>query len=111
MGFNMMQRTALRRPLWRSMIVSLNVHALDRARTPQPEVQKPSRTEVEAAVRTIIRWTEEDPERDGLIDTPARVARSLQEFFWVWTRSCSNSRKDFRGDRRLRRNDRAARHL
>ena len=57
------------------------VHMLDRARTPQPEVQKPSQAEVEAAVRTIIRWTGEDPERDGLIETPARVARSYQEFF------------------------------
>ena len=35
----------------------------------------------EAAVRTIIRWTGEDPERDGLIETPARVTRSLEEFF------------------------------
>jgi GTP cyclohydrolase I len=63
------------------MIVSPNVHAFDRARTPQPEVEKPSRAEVEAAVRTIIRWTGEDPERDGLIETPARVTRSFEEFF------------------------------
>jgi GTP cyclohydrolase IA len=48
---------------------------------PQPEVQKPSRAEVEAAVRTIIRWTGEDPARDGLIETPARVTRSFEEFF------------------------------
>src|SRR3982751_5688930 len=80
-GFNMMQRTSLRRPLSRSMIVSPNVHAFDRARTPQPEIQKPSRTEVEAAVRTILRWTGEDPERDGLLETPARVTRSFEEFF------------------------------
>ena len=37
--------------------------------------------EVEAAVRTIIRWTGEDPDRDGLIETPARVNRSFEEFF------------------------------
>jgi GTP cyclohydrolase IA len=49
-----------------------NVHMLDR-RASQPETQRPSRTEVEAAVRTIIRWTGEDPDRDGLIETPARV--------------------------------------
>jgi GTP cyclohydrolase IA len=61
--------------------MSPNVHMLDRARAPQPEVQKPSQAEVEAAVRTIIRWTGEDPERDGLIQTPARVARSFAEFF------------------------------
>jgi GTP cyclohydrolase IA len=57
--------------------VNPNVHALERARTPA----KPSRAEVEAAVRTIIRWTGEDPDRQGLIETPARVTRSLQEFF------------------------------
>jgi GTP cyclohydrolase IA len=42
---------------------------------------KPDRMEVEAAVRTIIRWTGDDPERGGLIETPARVARALEEAF------------------------------
>jgi GTP cyclohydrolase IA len=42
---------------------------------------KPERTEVEAAVRTIIRWLGDDPERAGLIDTPARVTRALEEGF------------------------------
>ena len=36
---------------------------------------------MEAAVRTIIRWTGEDPDRDGLRETPARVTRSFEEFF------------------------------
>jgi GTP cyclohydrolase I len=63
------------------MPVSPHLHALRRAEAPQPEVQKPSRADVEAAVRTIIRWTGEDPERDGLIETPARVTRSFEEFF------------------------------
>ena len=57
-----------------------NVHMLDRW-VPQAETPRPSRTEVEAAVRTIIRWTGEDPDRDGLIETPARVTRSFEEFF------------------------------
>ena len=35
-----------------------------------------------SAVRTIIRWVGDDPERDGLIETPRRVTRALQEFFW-----------------------------
>ena len=56
------------------------VHRLER-RASQPETESPSRTEVEAAVRTIIRWTGEDPDRDGLIETPARVTRSFEEFF------------------------------
>ena len=42
---------------------------------------KPSRTEVEAAVKTIIRWTGDDPARDGLKETPARVTRAFEEFF------------------------------
>lgn len=57
-----------------------NVHVLDR-RAPQPEIQRPCRTEVEAAIRTIIRWIGEDPDRGGLIETPARVTRSFAEFF------------------------------
>jgi GTP cyclohydrolase I len=40
-----------------------------------------TRTEVEAAFRTIIRWTGDDPNRDGSIETPARVARAFGEFF------------------------------
>jgi GTP cyclohydrolase I len=47
----------------------------------QPQAERPERAEVEAAVRTIIRWTGDDPERAGLLDTPARVARAFEEFF------------------------------
>ena len=36
--------------------------------------------EVEAAVRTLIRWTGDDPTREGLRDTPARVARAWKEY-------------------------------
>jgi len=60
-----------------------NVHALNRARTSLSAAQRPDRAEVESAVRTIIRWTGEDPDRDGLRETPARVTRSLEEFFAV----------------------------
>src|SRR6185503_6909689 len=49
------------------------------------EADRPSRSEVEAAVRTIIRWTGENPERDGLIETPARVTRALEEAFVGYT--------------------------
>jgi GTP cyclohydrolase I len=37
--------------------------------------------EAEAAVRTLIRWAGDDPDREGLQDTPARVARSYRELF------------------------------
>jgi GTP cyclohydrolase IA len=36
---------------------------------------------LESAFRTIIRWTGDDPEREGLIETPARVTRAFEEFF------------------------------
>ncbi|MEW6768027.1 MAG: GTP cyclohydrolase I FolE [Pseudomonadota bacterium] len=62
--------------------MSQNVHSLaGRARDVSNENQNPTRADVEAAVRTIIRWTGEDPQRDGLIETPSRVTRSLEEFF------------------------------
>ena len=42
---------------------------------------RPTRAEAEDAVRTLLRWSGDDPTREGLIDTPARVARSYEEFF------------------------------
>jgi GTP cyclohydrolase I len=44
-------------------------------------VQKPTQEEAEAAVRTLIAWAGDDPEREGLIDTPRRVAKAYQEFY------------------------------
>jgi GTP cyclohydrolase I len=41
----------------------------------------PTREEAEAAVRTLLRWAGDDPDREGLRDTPSRVARSFKEFF------------------------------
>ena len=51
--------------------------------TPMQNVRslKPSREEAEDAVRTLIRWAGDDPAREGLRDTPARVARAYEEFF------------------------------
>lgn len=42
---------------------------------------RPSREEAEAAVRTLIRWAGDNPDREGMVDTPARVVRSYEEFF------------------------------
>jgi len=44
-------------------------------------VVRPSRADAEAAVATLIRWAGDDPSREGLRGTPARVARAYQEFF------------------------------
>ena len=43
--------------------------------------KKPSREEAEAAVRTLLEWAGDDPTRDGLIDTPARVVKAYEEYF------------------------------
>ena len=43
--------------------------------------KKPDRAEAEAAIRTLLLWAGEDPDREGLRDTPARVARAYDEFF------------------------------
>jgi len=48
---------------------------------PMDQIVRPSRSEVEAAFRTIIRWSGDNPDRDGLLDTPARLARAYEEYF------------------------------
>jgi GTP cyclohydrolase I len=44
-------------------------------------VARPTRQEAEEAVRTLIRWAGDNPEREGLLGTPDRVVRSYEEFF------------------------------
>ena len=48
---------------------------------PAETCDRPTQEEAEAAVRTLIRWAGDNPDREGLVDTPARVARSYQELF------------------------------
>ena len=47
---------------------------------------RPSRAEAEAAVRTLIRWAGDNPGREGLHDTPARVVRAYEEWFGGYAR-------------------------
>jgi GTP cyclohydrolase I len=47
----------------------------------QASEPRPTREEAEAAVRVLLRWAGDDPNREGLLDTPARVVRSYEEFF------------------------------
>jgi GTP cyclohydrolase IA len=49
--------------------------------SPAGHVSRPSRAEAEMAVRTLIRWAGDDPDREGLIDTPSRVARAYAQWF------------------------------
>ena len=46
-----------------------------------PMEPKPTREEAEAAVRTLLRWAGDDPKREGLGDTPARVVRAYEDWF------------------------------
>lgn len=50
----------------------------DRARS---QSNRPSRSEAEEAVRTLIRWAGDKPDREGLLGTPARVVRAYEEWF------------------------------
>ena len=61
--------------------MSSNVHTLEKLRVARANIERPDRAEVEAAFRTILRWTGDDPGRDGLIETPARLTRAFEEFF------------------------------
>jgi GTP cyclohydrolase I len=49
--------------------------------TPAPGEPRPSREQAESAVRTLLRWAGDDPNREGLRDTPARVARAYEDWF------------------------------
>src|SRR3984885_6316661 len=42
---------------------------------------RPTREEAEAAVRTLLLWTGDDPDREGLLDTPRRVVKAYEELF------------------------------
>lgn len=52
-----------------------------RAEAPRTPTVRPTREEAEAAVRTLIAWTGDDPDREGLVDTPRRVARAYEELY------------------------------
>ncbi len=58
-----------------------NVRALERVKLLRPTPDRPDRAEVEAAFRTIIEWTGDNPQRDGLVETPSRLARAFEEYF------------------------------
>jgi GTP cyclohydrolase IA len=57
-----------------------NAKAKSGARAPVAD-DRPSRSESEDAVRTLIRWAGDDPDRPGMLGTPARVVRAYEEWF------------------------------
>jgi GTP cyclohydrolase I len=46
-----------------------------------PASRRPTRAEAEAAVRTLIAWTGDNPDREGLVETPRRVVDAFDEYF------------------------------
>src|SRR5262249_23852718 len=61
-------------------IVKFN-HRLKKRGSRQIAVVRPSRAEAEEAGRRVIRWAGDDRDREGLVGTPARVARAYEEWF------------------------------
>lgn len=66
-----------------------------KATATQPELEiaarpRPSREEAEAAVRTLIAWAGDDPDRYGLRDTPGRVVSAYEEFFAGYRQSAAS---------------------
>ena len=51
------------------------------ASTETKHIEQPNQEEAEAAIRTLLRWAGEDVSRDGLIETPKRVAKAFKEWF------------------------------
>jgi GTP cyclohydrolase I len=45
------------------------------------KLERPTREEAEAAVRVLLRWAGDDPDREGLRETPRRVVKAYEEFF------------------------------
>ncbi|HEY6832271.1 MAG TPA: GTP cyclohydrolase I FolE [Pseudolabrys sp.] len=60
----------------------IRMRKLNRGSVPKSgKSDRPSRTQAEDAVRTLIKWAGDDPDREGLRATPARVARAYEEWF------------------------------
>src|SRR5262245_51594485 len=61
-------------------LIRLNHSARERAKKAS-KLERPAQTDAEEAVRVLIRWAGDDPDREGLTGTPARVARAYREWF------------------------------
>lgn len=51
------------------------------------DMKRPTRSEAEAAVRTLLLWAGENPQREGLLETPARVTKAYGELFGGYDQS------------------------
>jgi GTP cyclohydrolase I len=62
-------------------IVAIRDNSKAKTAARAPATDRPSRSDAEDAVRTLIRWAGDNPNRQGLLGTPARVARAYEEWF------------------------------
>ncbi|MBV1706250.1 MAG: GTP cyclohydrolase I FolE [Hyphomicrobiales bacterium] len=53
--------------------------------------QRPTREEAEAAVKVLVRWAGDDPEREGLRDTPRRVVKAYEEIYGGYTKDAASA--------------------
>ena len=61
--------------------MSITNHIQDLPRSAKASANRPTRAEAQAAVRVLLAWTGENPDREGLRQTPARVVEAYEEFF------------------------------
>ncbi len=64
-----------------AVVKTLQMRPRSASAEPQTAFQRPTREEAEAAVRTLIAWAGDNPDREGLVDTPKRVVKAYDEFF------------------------------
>ena len=62
-----------------------------RAAARADETVRPTRAEAERAVRTLIAWAGDDPDREGLRDTPKRVAKAFEDFYAGYRHSAEDA--------------------
>jgi GTP cyclohydrolase I len=63
------------------MIMDATAKPLKPANVVENDIKRPSRAEAEAAVKTLIAWAGDNPEREGLLDTPKRVVKAYEELY------------------------------
>jgi GTP cyclohydrolase IA len=61
--------------------MSATIQPIGHTTPSRPDDRRPSRHEAEDAFRLVLRWIGENPDRDGLQETPARLVRAFQEYF------------------------------
>ncbi|MCH9807239.1 MAG: GTP cyclohydrolase I FolE [Alphaproteobacteria bacterium] len=61
--------------------MSNKINKAKKGATAPQQADRPSREQAEQAIETLLRWAGEDTSRQGLLDTPARVARAYEQYF------------------------------